>query len=237
MFLISPFKTFFQIFSDILKLPSPGKTLILLFLGIALGWWVYVPIHELMHVAGCLIGGGEVTRLEIAPLYGGDLLSQVFSFVSSGSDYAGRLTGFDIKGSDWTYVLTVYFPFILSLGGFWFMGMARQKRSAFLFGLSFPVALAPIISLTGDFLELGSLVLFQIWPGPGSIHRSLISDDLFRLLHELGSGTMTLTINPSSVLFISLSLLLGTAMAWGTILLADFSGRPSNKKKPANPAT
>ena len=40
-------------------------------LGLAAGWWLYVPVHELLHALACLAAGGEVTRLEIDPLYGG----------------------------------------------------------------------------------------------------------------------------------------------------------------------
>jgi len=61
-------------------------------LGLAVGWWIYVPIHELLHAAACLLAGGEVTRLEIAPQYGGALLARIFPFVVSGGEYAGRLS-------------------------------------------------------------------------------------------------------------------------------------------------
>ena len=58
-------------------------------------WWVYVPIHELLHVAGCLLTGGTVSELQVAPIYGGAWLARVFPFVVSGGDYAGRLSGFE----------------------------------------------------------------------------------------------------------------------------------------------
>ena len=82
-----------------LDLALDGRALALLavFAGLAVGWWVYVPIHELGHVAGCLVTGGAVDRLDIDPLYGAALLERVFPFVHSGSEYAGRLSGFDTR--------------------------------------------------------------------------------------------------------------------------------------------
>jgi hypothetical protein len=71
-----------------------------------LSWWVYVPIHELAHAWGCLLAGGEVTRLEIDWIYGASLLARVFPYVTVGSEYAGRLSGFDNRGSDLTYLVT-----------------------------------------------------------------------------------------------------------------------------------
>jgi len=47
-----------------------------------------------------------VSRLEIDPLYGADALARIFPFVSPGGAYAGRLSGFDTRGSDWIYWLT-----------------------------------------------------------------------------------------------------------------------------------
>src|SRR5258705_6478487 len=75
-------------------------------LGLALGWWVYVPLHELLHAAACLVFGGSVTRLEIDGMYGGGLLARMLPFVVSGSQYAGRLSGFDTHGSDAIYLAT-----------------------------------------------------------------------------------------------------------------------------------
>jgi hypothetical protein len=48
-------------------------------------------------------------------MYGASLLTNIFPFVSTGSDYAGQLTGFDTHGSDLTYLFTVFFPFILTI--------------------------------------------------------------------------------------------------------------------------
>ncbi|MDP9122753.1 MAG: hypothetical protein M3O15_15515, partial [Acidobacteriota bacterium] len=86
-------------------------------LGLAAGWWTYVPLHELLHAAACRAAGGTVTRLEIDPLYGGALLARVLPFVAAGRSgpYAGRLSGFDTHGSDLTYLATDLGPFILAL--------------------------------------------------------------------------------------------------------------------------
>ena len=216
-----PLKTFLRQYAAILSLPPAGRTVWRLAAGIAIGWWLYVPVHELLHAAGCLISGGQVTRLEIRPIYGGALLARAVPFVTAGGDYAGRLSGFDTGGSDWTYFVTVYFPYLLSLGGFWLMEAAVRRRSVFLFGAAIPCALAPLVSLTGDFLEAGALLLYQVWPGPDKINRHLISDDLFRLLEQVGSGYGGLVMDASRMWFIGAALAVGACMAWGTLVAAD----------------
>jgi len=136
---------------------------------LVLSWWVYVPVHEIFHAVGCLLGGGEVSRLDIKPVYGAVLLGKVFPFVHSGSEYAGRLSGFDTHGSDLTYLLTVFFPYLLTI----FIGVPLLKSiphvlraplsGALKLGLSIPIAYAPFISITGDYYVKGSLgTLFLI---------------------------------------------------------------------------
>ena len=68
-------------------------------LGLFAGWWLYVPLHELLHAAACRLAGGGVSRLEIEALYGGALLARVFPFVVPASVYAGRLSVLDTRGS------------------------------------------------------------------------------------------------------------------------------------------
>jgi len=221
MFLFNPFRKFFQLYQQVLSSSNAAKTLLLLFSGLAIGWWLYVPVHELFHAAGCILGGGDVHRLEIKPLYGGTILSQLFSFVVSGGDYAGRLTGFDTHGSDWTYGLLIFFPFILSFFGFIFLELATRKKSAFVFAFFLPVTFAPLISLTGDFFELGSLLIFQIWPGSGGMNRALISDDIFRLMEELSSGALSISFMPASLSFIIVSFLMACLLAWGIFIISD----------------
>ena len=92
-----------------------SRQLLLVLVGSALGWWVYVPIHELLHAAACMLFGGEVSRLEISGIYGGGLLARVLPFVATGTDYAGRLSGFDTAGSDLVYLATVLGPYLLTL--------------------------------------------------------------------------------------------------------------------------
>jgi hypothetical protein len=70
------------------------------------GWWIYLPIHELLHALGCLAGGGTVSRLEIDAIYGAALLQRAFPFVAVGSAYAGLMTGFDTGGIVILYLMT-----------------------------------------------------------------------------------------------------------------------------------
>jgi hypothetical protein len=136
------------------------RSLAIIFLGLLVGWWIYVPVHELLHAAACAVAGGGVSRLEIDSMYGGALLSRVFPFVVSGSEYAGRLSGFDTRGSDWIYLATDIGPFVLTIfPGVWWMRRAAASRRAFAFGASLPFAMAPFLSLTGDAYEIGSILV------------------------------------------------------------------------------
>ena len=162
-------------------------------LSFAVSWWIYVPIHELFHALGCIIGGGHVTKLEIAPIYGADFLKGFFPFVESGSKYAGRLSGFDTHGSDLTYLLTDFFPYILTiLLGVPLLKSVSSRNSASLtnsiiFGISLPLAYAPFISVTGDFYEIGSILVSRVAASlvPSVSPERWRSDDLFNLTERL----------------------------------------------------
>lgn len=160
-----------------------GKDLVALALGLAAGWWLYVPLHELLHAAGCLAAGGEVTRLEIAPAYGGGVLARIFPFVVAGGDYAGRLSGFDDRGSDFVYLATDLAPYVLTVfPGVWLLRLCARKRLAFPFAASLPFALAPFLSATGDAYEIGSVIATRLGPlAEPAARRLLRGDDLARV--------------------------------------------------------
>ena len=165
------------------------RSLLLVALGLLAGWWIYVPVHELLHAAACLAAGGEVTRLEIDPLYGGAVLARIFPFVVPASDYAGRLSGFETRGSDWIYLATDLGPFLLALlPGVWALRRAAAARRPLLFGAALPFALAPFLSLTGDAYEIGSILVTHLPPWNGPATRELLrGDDLLKKLGELAS--------------------------------------------------
>ena len=158
-----------------------------------LAWWCYVPIHELSHAFGCIIGGGQVSRLEIAPIYGAAFLESIFSFVKSGSAYAGRLSGFDTYGSDLTYLLTDFFPYVFTilLGIPLLKSVSSQNRAPFInsviFGISLRFAYAPFISVTGDFYEMGSILVSRaaVLLIPSASPERWRSDDLFKLMDRM----------------------------------------------------
>ena len=156
-------------------------------LGLALGWWLYVPLHELLHAAGCVAAGGSVTKLEIDAMYGGAILSRVFPFVVAGGDYAGRLAGFDTRGSDLIYLATDLAPYLLTLWpGFWALRGAAARGRAFGFGFWLPWALAPVISLSGDAYEIGSLAVrhLPVWSRE-PVASQLVGDDVVRKAGDL----------------------------------------------------
>lgn len=181
-------------FTDVLRgldrcLDRGARGLALVAAGLLAGWWVYVPLHELLHAAACRATGGDVTRLEIDRLYGGAALAQLFPFVVPASEYAGRLSGFDTRGSDWIYLATDLGPFVLTLfPGIWGLRRAARGRSAFLFGASLPLAVAPFLSLTGDAYEIGSILVTRlpVWSSPAA-QALLRGDDLLKKIEELAA--------------------------------------------------
>ena len=180
-------------------------------------WWLYVPLHELAHAWGCVLAGGGVTRLEISEVYGAAWLARVFPFVTVGSEYAGRLSGFDRRGSDLTYLATCALPFVLTI----FVGVpllravprVRGWRSAIMLGAALPMAFAPFVSLPGDYYEMGSILVSRMVAVlvPGFAVDRWRSDDLFKLLSALAPEARA-----ADAAGVGASLLLGVALAWGT---------------------
>ncbi len=198
-----------------------------------LSWWVYVPIHELLHAAGCVLGGGEVTRLEIHPLYGGAFLERLFPFVAVGSDYAGQLTGFDTHGNDVTYLLTDFLPFALTiLFGVPLLRSAAKKggrpsRAAVCLGFALPIAYAPFISLGGDYYEMGSILVTRAvaWWQPNFALERWRSDDLFKLVRELQHSATPLS--PTDAAGLAGGLAVGVALAFATYAAGSWCANDS----------
>jgi hypothetical protein len=196
--------------------------------GLLVSWWLYVPIHELLHALGCVATGGSVTRLEIGRWYGAALLQPVFPFVSVGSDYAGRLSGFDTRGSDLCYLATVFAPYLLTI----LVGVPLLQRAlrgghpgagaAFRFGLLMPVAFAPFVNLLGDLYELGSIAVSRVAAaGAGADAARWRSDDLPLLVGTLwAEGAFA----PFDVLVLGLSLALGTLGAFAMYAVGRWIG-------------
>lgn len=159
--------------------------LVRLLVGLGVGWWVYVPVHELLHALACLASGGEVSRLEIANVYGGAFWALWAPWITAGSEYAGRLAGFDTGGCDLVYLVTVFGPYVLTLfpGVFW-LRWAGARGQALAFGASLPLALAPFISLVGDAYEIASILVTRLppWTAAAEVLRG---DDVFLLAGSL----------------------------------------------------
>ncbi len=176
---------------SILLSPQRGVlSLLLLTAGTVVSWFLYVPVHELLHALGCFATGGSVSELNIQARYGGVLLEKIFPFVVAGGSYAGQLTGFDTGGSDLVYLATVAAPYLLTLlGGFWLLTLATTHRSALLFGPAVVLLMAPLLSLAGDYYEMGSIVvsgILGLLGGPPESLKLLRHDDLFALLSAFG---------------------------------------------------
>ncbi len=214
---------------------SGSRSLLLVGGGLLAGWWIYVPAHELLHALGCWAAGGEVSRLEIDPIYGARWLARLFPFVTPGGEYAGRLSGFDTHGRDWIYLCTDLAPFALTLfPGFWWLRRAARADRAVAFGAALPVAFAPLLALTGDAYEIGSLVVVHlpVWKA----RRELVGDDLMSKLTELlrspepgllaGAVVAALLGLLWAVLWIFLARALATRLG-APPLLARWSSRPA----------
>ena len=184
---------------------------------LVLFWWGYVPIHELIHAGACLLCGGTVEELAIDSRYGGAWLAKVFPFVVADSEYAGQLTRFSIPNGV-AFAFVDLAPYLLSLFGVTLLEVSRRRGSAALFSLGFLLAFAPVISVTGDYYEAASQVTSYLAASldsdlPGGV---LVSDDVFRLINELGeAGRM----GPGIVIFLVLGLLASVHLVLVTFAL------------------
>ncbi len=185
--------------------------------GLAVGWWVYVPIHEILHAAACVATGGSVEQLEISAIHGGHLWSAILPFVVAKSEYAGRLSGFDTAGSDLVYLATDFGPFVLTmLPGLWALRRAGRRSAPFLFGFWLPFAVAPFTSLTGDAYEIGSILITSVGPWSGEPAQELLrGDDLFLKIGRLRDHT-----GPAPWAGLGLASLLGLLWAVAVYALA-----------------
>lgn len=226
--LLGPFRELLQGLDAVLRRGS--RALAPVGLGLLAGWWVYVPAHELLHAFGCLAAGGVVTRLEIDPIYGAHWLADLFPFVAAGGSYAGRLSGFDTRGNDWIYLATDLAPFALALfPGFWWMRRAARCERPLAFGAALPMAFAPLLSLTGDAYEIGSLALVHL--PPWRERRILVGDDLgAKVVEIVGLGERGLLAG------MALAVAAGVLWALGWMFvsrrLAGWLGEPSLAERP-----
>jgi hypothetical protein len=193
-----------------------------------LSWWIYVPIHELLHVAGCVLLGGTVTRLDLDPIYGAAFLQRFFPFVSPGSEYAGRVSGFDTGSSDLVYLATDMTPFLLTV--FFGVPLVRRvahrpfaaRRNAALLGVALPIAYAPFISIGGDYYEMGSIVVsrFARITDPGFDLARWRGDDLGLVVERLGDTGLS----AYDAAGVAASALLGAALIFLTLWLGKTAG-------------
>ncbi|MCB1055028.1 MAG: hypothetical protein KDD11_05895 [Acidobacteria bacterium] len=204
-------------------LDGGGRALVWVALGLALGWWIYVPFHELLHALACVATGGSVSELQISPLYGGSLLEGLVPWVVSGGEYAGRLSGFDTHGSDAIYLATDFGPYLLTLfPGVWWLRRAGATSKPLLFGASLPVALAPFASLPGDAYEIGSILVTHAGPWSSAAARALLrGDDVglrFEALRAASSGA-------GPWIGFALAFLAGALWAWCTYAAGGWISR------------
>ena len=192
--------------------PKPQRALLLSVAAMIPTWFLYVPIHELMHAGGCLVPGGSVTQLEIAPQDGGALLAQWIPWVVSGSDYAGRLSGFDTAGSDWIYLATDFGPFLLTvLFGVAIIKVCGKRRRPVLLGIGVVIGLAPFYNVIGDYYEMGSIMVtatatMLMGNGDAIAFEGIRSDDVFKLFGTLFTAPSELGLSGAGAISAGIAL-------------------------------
>jgi len=221
-FFAAPWRDFLDALHAALPVPE-WRGIAAAMAGTLVSWWIYVPVHELLHVLGCVATGGTVERLELSPEYGAAWLAMIFPFVAVGSDYAGQLVGFDTRGSDLTYGATVFAPYVLTIlvGVPLLREVGRRGRAGAgpcaWVGVAIPPAFAGFAGVVGDFYELGSIPTSRAAAalGWGPDPMQWRSDDLVLLAREfLGRGA-----RPADFAGVLAGFTLGTLCAFATYWL------------------
>jgi hypothetical protein len=232
-FLRRPLDDVSRCMEQLIDAPRPVTAMALAFASMALTWFIYVPIHELLHVAGCLATGGSVSELEIQPEYGGHLLARVFDFVVVGGEYSGRLSGFDTHGSDFTYFATDIGPYLLSIFiGVPLLQLCTRARRPLLFGPAIVIGLAPFYNFIGDYYEMASTLvtrLVTLFRGGGNppAFESLRSDDVLSLISRFADSPAELGLETSAdvmagAVIVGASIIGSIALAFATYLLGVY---------------
>lgn len=212
----------------VVRASHPKRALVIVLVAGVATWWIYVPVHELLHALGCYVTGGSVTELQIASEYGGALFARFLPFVVGASDYAGRLSGFDTKGSDFIYLATDVLPFLLSI----FIGVpllkacARRGRPA-TFGAAFVLAMAPFYCLTGDYYEMGSIITTRVltWLSGAEPLRfaAFRSDDVVKLVGGMWSQPAEFQVHGSRGMLVAGLVVVGGLTSGAILAFATYA--------------
>lgn len=181
---------------------------------VAVTWFITVPVHELLHAAGCIMSGGNVTELTIQPLYGGRLFERLFPFVRAGGSYAGQLSHFDTGGSDIGYFVTVLFPYALTvIFGLPMLALAIRTGRTVPHAIGIVHMFLPLVSVTGDYYEMGSIVATRLagLPSGGREARLIRGDDLVLVVERVAASDMA-----EGFFLVGFSLLLALLLIWAT---------------------
>ncbi|MHC4695843.1 MAG: hypothetical protein ACYTFA_03760 [Planctomycetota bacterium] len=229
-FFRQPFDDVIGCLEHIMTVGSPFKQLAPMLISMVVTWFIYVPIHELLHVAGVVAPGGAVSVLEVAPRYGGTILAEHIPWVVSGGAYAGRLSGFDTRGSDLIYLSCVFMPFVLSvLIGVPLVKICMKRRRPILFGVAIVVGLAPFYNTPGDYFEMGSIMttrVLTLFAGGGNppVFVGIRSDDVFALIANIftqtgATGLAGIGATAVLLVIVGVSLVVDVLLAFATYAL------------------
>lgn len=225
-----------EVYEDLIH--RQGMTAVIAALvSLLLFWHLYTPIHELLHVAGCLLTGGTVEELQLGERYGAVLLAQIFPFVTPGSDYAGQLTQFTYPNY-WAYAVIDLAPYLLSLPGVYLIARSREI-GGWLFGPALILTFIPLLSATGDFYELASLPVTSLAEriDPSLPEGVLRSDDVFALAETLDKQGL---LRPLTIAGLAVTGIGALASAWLVVAAQLLAARrllapatPSGSPSPA----
>lgn len=199
--------------------PLPG--LLLFLFGAVVSWWIYVPVHEFMHVGACCISLGTVQELTISPEYGGRIFERLIPWVRADSEYPGRVTGFQ-PGGDLGYLITDFGPFLLTFIGVYLLRRATRSKNILFIPAGIILAFAPFLNIFGDFHEMGTVILsapFRLLSSRPELALALRSDDLIKQLGSISSFDATYAWGSVPVfIFLALAFLLGIVLSSLTYL-------------------
>lgn len=242
-FILEPLGAYSRLFAELLGAISslesrPDTSLALktkLVLWLVALWGFYVPLHELFHALGCLISGGEVWEIELSVWSGGGILGSVFPLFKPVASFGGRLSGYSTGGSDWVYFLTDLFPYFPTMiFGTYLLRRGSSPPRPSVLALGMILALAPFISIPGDYYEMGSILVSDLvrWilsaNGVGGLVNSvdlIRSDDII----SLSSQIFQKNADPAPVgrgmafLLVFFSLCMGIWLAGWTLWISERS--------------
>jgi len=112
--------------------------------------------------------------------------------VSPATTHAGRLAQFDVRGSDLVFLATDFAPYVLTiLVGIPLLRALNRAPNEWLLGPAALLAMAPWMSLTADYYEMGSILATRFAAAAGADFAALRSDDMVSVVSAVWSAAQS----------------------------------------------